>query len=482
MSEYLSEHQSVNWMQNRKIIHLLQTCSPEELEEMGKFLNSPFYNQDPVVVSLFDKLCKFHPDFSEPKLTKQYLFKSVFPHDEYDDKSLRYLLSNLTKLLEQFLAVQKIREHPSLLQLALLEVQSERGLQKGYRRTSQHLKQSISGKSSSDSFFTRMQWSEIREKHFQKQRVRKFDPSLQHFANNLDQYYFLNRLKIVCAMLDRQTILQAEYKLNISEAWIQHLKANAFFGEPLIQIYYSIFQALQHETDESHFVDLIAFLREFSSAIAETDLKDIYLFAINYCARKIRQGKEKYVGEALQLYRDGIEKSLLLDEQGLSPWAFTNVVKLALRQQQYDWIEGFINQYAPILPEQFRENALHYNLAELYYYTNRFNLAQQHLIQVQFSDLNYYLGARVLLAKIFYESGEEEALLSLISSFTIFLKRNKALSGNLKRTYLNFCQILFQIVRRSPTRMKKLGDTINNSELLTDRTWLEKVYKKAMRM
>lgn len=468
-------------MQNRKVIRLLKTCSPEELDEMAKFLRSPFYNQDPLVVSLFDSLREFHPDFSEPKLTKQQVFQSVFQHDQYDDKTLRYLFSDLTKLLEHFLAIQKIREHPSHLQLALLEAQSERGLQKGYRHTSQQMEQNISGKSSSDSFFTKMQWSEIREKHFQKQRVRRFDPSLQHFADQLDQYYFLNRLKIACAMLDRQTILQTEYKLNISDAWIQHLTANAFYGEPLIQIYYSIFQALRHETDESHFADLIAYIHEFSSAIAVKDLKDIYLFAINYCARKIRQGKEKYVGEALQLYRDGIERSLLLDERGLSPWAFTNVVKLALRQQQYDWIEVFINRYAPLLPEQFRENALHYNLAELYYYTNRFHLAQQHLVQVQFSDLNYYLGARVLLAKIFYESGEEEALLSLISSFTVFLKRNKALSGNLKRTYLNFCQILFQIVRRSPTRMKKLGETINNSELLTDRAWLEKVYKKVMR-
>ncbi|MDX1939884.1 MAG: hypothetical protein SFU99_04985, partial [Saprospiraceae bacterium] len=141
----------------------------------------------------------------------------------------------------------------------------------------------------------------------------------------------------------------------------------------------------------------------------------------------------------------------------------------------------FIQEYAPKLPETFKENALHYNMAELYYYTHRFGEAQEHLNQVAFSDLNYYLGARVLLAKIFYETNEEEALLSLISSFTIFLKRNKQISNDLKHTYLNFCQILFQIVRRSPSQMNKLKDKINSTKLLTDRAWLETIYNQAQK-
>lgn len=73
---------------------------------------------------------------------------------------------------------------------------------------------------------------------------------------------------------------------------------------------------------------------------------------------------------------------------------------------------------------------------------------------------------------------EEEALLSLISSFTIFLKRNKQLSNDLKYTYLNFCQILYQIIRRAPTQINKLKDKISTTTLLTDRAWLEQIYNK----
>lgn len=470
-------------MKKRKAILLLKSFSPQEMEAFRQFLASPYYNEDEVLVRLFDVLQPHYPDFSGVGFTKAGVFRSVFAGRAYDDKALRYLLSDLTRLLEQFIAVRRIEAQPFQLRLALLEGLSEKEIHKGYRRVNRQLEAAVDTAevSGSELFFTKMKLSEIREKHFQQQRLRRFDAGLQHFADDLDKYYFLNRLKIACGMLDQQTILQAEYHLNISPEWVKHLEANRFYDDPLIQLYYTIFQALRDEANERYFIELTAFLNRAALSIALLDLKDIYLFAINYCARKIRQGKDGYVDEALRLYRVGIEKGILLDDTGLSPWTFTNVVKLALRQRQYEWIESFINKYAPMLPEQFRENALHYNLAELYYYTDRYDRAQRHLIQVAFSsDLNYYLGARVLLAKIYYESGEEEALLSLISSFTVFLKRNKELSTPLKRTYLNFCQILFQILRRSPRRMEKLRETINDSELLTDRAWLERIYSEAL--
>ena len=159
---------------------------------------------------------------------------------------------------------------------------------------------------------------------------------------------------------------------------------------------------------------------------------------------------------------------------------FTNIVKLSLRLKRYEWVEPFIREYAPQLPVAFRENALHYNLAELFYYTHRNDDAQQHLIKVAYSDLNYYLGARVMLAKIYYESGHTEPLLSLIAAFMIFLKRNKQISADLKQTYLNFCDILFQLTRPHPKKMVLLGETIRNTSLLTDRSWLMAQYEGLM--
>ena len=153
-------------------------------------------------------------------------------------------------------------------------------------------------------------------------------------------------------------------------------------------------------------------------------------------------------------------------------------MKLSLRLQQFAEIELFIERYAERLPSELRADALAFNRAELYYYTGRIDEAQSLLNQVSYSDLNYYLGARVLLAKLYYESGASKSLLSLLAAFTIFLKRNRQISSALKQTYLNFCELLFQLIRRKPEQMEALREKVQAVQLLTDRGWLLEMLRK----
>lgn len=469
-------------MEKTKLILLLKSLDEGEMKRLRSFLASEYFNTDEDIRRLFELLRGFHPHFSDPQLNKKEIFGRLYPGQTYHDKSLRYLMSHLNKLAEQFLGLQKIEEQPFRLKLALLEELSRRGLDKSYRQIDRRLAKELQDEQGGggDLYLARYRWAEVKEQHFERQRLRRYDENIQHTAAQLDRFYYLQRLRFSCAMLDRQRILQARYQLNLSDDWIRHLEAQDFFGEPAIRLYYTIYRALAEEDEESCFVELKKGIAEEGSKMPLKDLRDIYLFAINYCARKIRQGNTAYVKEARQLYRSGIEEGILIEEGVLSPWAFTNMVKLSLRMEQYGGIERFIEQYAPLLPEAFRENALHYNLAELYYYTRRFEQAQEQLLRVALTDLNYYLGARVLLIKIYYENGAEEALLSLLASFIIFLKRNKQLSTHLKHTYLNFCQLLFQIVRRPPDRLETICKRIKSTELLTDRAWLEETCRKAM--
>lgn len=468
-------------MQNNKLILLLQTMSQGEIKRFEAFVGSDYFNKDEDIRRLFGYLRGHYPSFQRTHIEKERVFRAIFPKQPYDDKQLRYLMSGLNKLGEHFLALQQIESTPHQLQLALMETLSQRGLDKSYRQVDKALEQTLAlrNSDSSDHFLTRFQWANLKERHFERQRQRRYDENVQLAANHLDRYYFLHRLRIACAMLDRQTILQARYQLNLTEDWVRHLQQQGFLGEAVIRLYFTIFQTLSDENEEAHFFKLKLGIAAASDQIPRKDLHDIYLFAINYCARKIRQGKDSYVEEALGLYLTGIAAGILIDNGELSPWAFTNVVKLSLRMQQYDHIESFIEQYSPMLPPSFRENALHYNIAELFYYTGRYEEAQVQLQKVAFTDINYYLGARVMLAKIFYETAAEESLYSLLASFTIFLKRNKEISNELKHTYLNFCKLLTQIVKKPKARLGEVLSSIQATALLTDRAWLESTCKTA---
>lgn len=454
-----------------KLIQYLQACSPEELDRLGLFLRADFHNTDRKLVHLFDHLRSAYPDFPPSSYSKSVLHELIYPGKAYDDKKVRYGMSDLCKLIERFWALEAFTQDQALFQLSVLDELSRRKQGKGYRQLRrQWQKQDRSP--SVKNLWNEYRFQAIEQDHFLRLRIREFDDRIQRAADALDRFYFLGQLVYACGMLDRQEILQGEYQSNLSADWLSHLEARNFFAEPLIHLYFTIFQMLKDEDKPEYFGRLKQQLLQNELLQPSDTLRDAYLFAINYCARKIRRGEIGFLAEALTLYEEGIKRRVLFDQGELSPWTFTNVVKLALRLQRHEWIEDFIDRYGEFLPEPFRDNALHYNLAELYYYTQRYEEAQLELNQVAFSDLNYYLGARVLLAKVYFETDEIEPLLSLLSAFIIFLKRNRKISSKLKQTYLNFCHFLFQIIKNRPKKREQLREAISNTELLTDRAWL----------
>lgn len=461
-------------MEKSKVISLLKSLNDKEWSGLEDFLASPFYNKNLELLSLLRILRTWLTKEGVAPGSRVDLSKALWPKQAYDAKTLTYALSNLNKLATHFLSLQKITDRPLALELVAMEVFSERNLEKHYAAAKRSVSDQLTVPTgdSFDFFRNRARFAEIRDQHYVRQKNRVFDIAIQQAAHDLDIYYYLRRLNLACSMLDRQQILKSVYEINISEPWIIHLKSSTVGQEPIIRLYLDIYQMLREESEEAHFAQLIDNLEIYTDRISHYDLTEIYQFAINYCARKIRKGREPYVEEALKLYLTGIESRFLIIDGQLSPWTYANVIKLYLRQKKYEAAQHFIEKFLPYLPEAFQQNAYHYNLAELFYYTKEPGKAQSHLIKVAYNDLNYYLGARVLLAKIYYETEEEDALSSLLAAFMMFLQRNKELSHDLKQTYLNFCKILARIIRTPRARRAAICQTIAKTQLLTDRDWL----------
>lgn len=463
-------------MKTSKLILFLESLDKKELEEMEAFLMSPYFNKSQEVLLLFKYLSSFHPDIGKRIPVKKALIQALFPGQPYSDKQLRYLFSDLNRLGEQFLTMERFKENKLESDLLTLDELSKRDLKKAYNQLNRSLNKKIKESllPQKDLLMHQFKYAEARQKHFDRSHVRKQDFTVQEMAQKLDKFYFFYRLYLSSAMLDQQNIFDQAYQIELSPNWISHLKEKTFFDEPIIKVYYTIFNALEEKEEQSHFELLKSQISAVKHTLHPEDLKDIYFFAINYCARKIRRGQSEYLSEALELNVKGVETGVLLENGKLSPWTFSNVVKLAIRLEKYQWLAKFIDDYEVLLMPDFHKNALHYNRAELYYATQKYAEAQQELLQVAFLDLNYYLGARVLLAKIYFEIQEEEALLSLLASFTIFLKRNKNISKDIKTACLNFCKILFQLIKKKPKQLLKLKKSMEDIKLLTERNWLEK--------
>jgi hypothetical protein len=158
------------------------------------------------------------------------------------------------------------------------------------------------------------------------------------------------------------------------------------------------------------------------------ETREIYAYAINFCIRQVNKGGEAYLQVLLSLYQNALQDGALFSDGWLFQWDYKNIVSAGLKARNFAWCENFIQAYKDKLEPSTRENAYTYNLASLYFEQGDLRRALRLLQHVEFSDVFYQIGSKVILLKSFYELNDHEALLSTCDAFKIYLKRNKTLS------------------------------------------------------
>ncbi len=467
-----------NPMEKSKLLTIVRSMHPEERDAFSEFVASPYFNKKEALGRMYTYLLAQAPAFKAPAVTKEKVYGAIFPDQPFDEKHFGYLMSYLTQLLYQFFKIHSFEKQSPYQDYYLLSSLLDKKLFKAYEQAFKKAKIQLDKQAIKDANYYLKQHllSKAADEYGRKRNLRVPDEHLQESTNYLDYFYIYNKIINSCNLKDRQKFLIADYEYNLLAEVNLFVKNHVVKNEPGIAIYSKILDMLGDDKTEEHFRALKELIDLHFSTVSKAEMRDAYLYAINYCARKIRSGDSNYMAEALDLYVDGIDREILYENGLLSPWTFANVVKVALRLKRYQWTETFIEINHSKLPADMQQNVLNYNLAELYYETQEFDKAITRLNNVKYTDSTYALGSRVLLAKVYYELQEEEALLSLIASFSIFLKRNKKISSKVKRPYLNFCDLLYGLMKRKVRKLPGLKERIEGTESLTERAWLLKVW------
>jgi len=460
-------------MNRSKLGELLATFSKGEWRRFKDFVASPYFNKNEDVMQLCLAVAESEDLGQESKAS---VYGRAFPGQEYDASKMGHLMNYLLKLAEQFLAMERFQADDFRPKRYVLQELSERKLTKQYDFILRKVQKQLDDKPKNIEYFKqRYQLGEVKMIHFSNQKIRRFDPSMQEVYDGLNEYYYAALLKYVCAILSWKLVVTGEFELtSITKQVIKSLSAYPP-KSPLIRIYLSIYKTISTGEEESdlHFQELERFLKEHRHSIEQEEMREIYLYAINYCARRMRDGEREYRKRVIELYEEAIEYRYIFEQGYLSHWTYTNVVKLILLEKRYDQAEAFIHRYKDHLPPRFYVDALHFNLAELNFKRGAYDEVLTHLQYLSYSDSYYNPGSRMLMIKTLYEKEELESLISHLASFTKFLMRHKGLSTTYQRTMLNFCKMLNQVLRVSaPDRKANLQEKIRKLPLLAEREWL----------
>lgn len=446
-------------MEDNKLYIVLKHFDKIEQNRLRKYIRSPYFNVNETLMILFDILTEhINKNGKAPALTKEGIWKKLFGKETYNDVRFRKLGSDLLKLVEDFLA-QEVYEKNNLQRASfLLEAVSAKKMEKLYK-TSIRISQLMSDQSlqkTSQYYYYQFQI----QKHLydiNNAEIKRFEKTnVEDIINNLDYFYLAEKLKWYCKVLAQNYLISHEYKLFLIEEILNHLEKHLYKDIPIIQIYYLIFKTqIENENDE-YYYKLKTLLSQYWTVLSFTEAEEAYTNLISFCIKKSNQGDNNFLTELFVLYKELFDREILLSTGELNPWHFRNTVMASLRLNEYTWTEAFINEFKDKLPYSFRNNAVSYNLALVYFYQKKYDKVIYLLRSVEYDDMIYNLSSKSILLAVYYELDEDDALISLMDSFKTYLYRHKDIAENKRMHYLNLMKYIRKMLKINPGDKKEI--------------------------
>lgn len=394
----------------------------------------------------------------------------------YKDQQFRLLMSYLSKLVEQFLAVENIRLQTFSMKMATADSLRSKGADQLAGTLLDEAKRQLKKQPYRNANYWLQaylhQAALYREVYTQRPEKNE---GFATFSKVLDEAFLAMKLRQNMARINHQQVYQWNHNASELDTYVAALNERELPDEPAHRLYYYGSRLLQQPDNEQAFQKFKTLLFTNSFLFPEEEAFELYNLAINFGIRQINHGRRSYFHDLIELYKQGLQQGYLLRKGILSRFTYHNVVSVALQIDEQEWAVQFLEEWTPKLERRYRERMYNFNKAKIAYASQRYDEALPLLQQANYHDTLLNLGARTLLLKIYYELAEWDVLLSHLDAFQNYLRRKPELTTNHRTNYRNlirFTRKLLKVELRQTKQVQQLQEQINKATVLTEKEWL----------
>ena len=458
-------------------MYAIQRLTGRERSRFRKYLESPYFNTDERLLVIYDYLDKAPDKSSGESLTEEAIWVSARGEEPFNNARFRKYLSDLLKLLEGFLYQEYAKTDKAHEHAHLLEALHTRKMDRLYASVVKASRNSILKYPKRDSRHYQRKYS-VERRFYEisdSEMHRGVISNSREIADALDYFYIIEKLRIYCSVLGRLFYLDDSYELRLMPEVIQEARVLAEQDLPAVRIYLRIIDSHLEPDNYDNYVALKADIIIHGDLFEPDELVDIYYGAVGFLVRRSNAGDRDSLTEIVDLYDRLLSQGVVNAQNELSPWTFKNAILASLRTGQTEWALECLEKYSHRLPQDYRENALAFNYAQVYFYRKDFGKVLEYLQKVEYEDPAYALNSRNLLVAVYYEMGQIESLYSATNSFRTYLKRQKQLSSKLKSAYRNLLTSTLNLAKATSSdtkRLAKIQTFLEDNPSTGSRQWL----------
>lgn len=381
-------------MLHSKLIDIFSVLDKKEIKLLSKFIYSPVYNQHKEVTALFEYLLGLEK-FTPENLSKQLVYKIIFPKSNYDDLRLRHVISYLLRVCEECLAHLEYQKDENQYRINLLRAYRNRALSKHFENDLLLLKKSTRGtaKKSANSYFA---FAQINAEAFASALARNQLETgyLEESDKALNYYFLLTKLKNGCKQLVYSKALsQAQDLIKEVLLVVEKGKLTAF---PEIETYYCAYRAFEYPAEFSFYKLFKEKLSTHALRFEQEELKELFMLTIQFCKNQIAENKTEYIRELFEIYLHGLASEALLNNQKLSFETQKSIVDIGLQLNELNWVNDFIHDSKHLTDKAYGEELYRLNTAKVFYCKQNYSACLNLLNEDRFKTALIHLEAQQL--------------------------------------------------------------------------------------
>ena len=289
-------------------------------------------------------------------IDKENVFSYLYPNEVYSEKKIRYTISFFFKVVKDFLAYQEFILERVNQQVFLLKSLRKKNTERLFEQEFRKAEHNLESDSLRNQQFHFLRFLLQEEKYsYALRNSRGANTGLQESSESLNLFFIANVLRQETHGLTQKALGQSDFKSAFLPAIEQYLSKNKHLESPAILVYYELIKVLTTGNSLSTFQSLRKLISENGHHFPPNELREIYIFALNYCIKKINAREALFNREAFEIYKQGILQGVFIENGILSRFNYKNIVAAGLSVQEFDWVQHFIEKYKPYLEKKYRK-------------------------------------------------------------------------------------------------------------------------------
>lgn len=417
---------------DRNLTDILSSFTAKEWKDFEKFCASPYHNGGRNYTALLKLLRKFRPGFDSPDLSKESLYKKLHPGKQFKASAINSTLSRLNLMAESFLVQCGLNDDRYMIrERFLLSQLGSRGLRKRSERLVSTVEASMESMKAEPFDFTarKEMYAEIstfysvnnmRQKHLHyvgksvQNVIYSFLSELSFFqAAEISGYGYAGTAKLNSISIQILRDLPIENIMSMIE---KTDNKNFVF----LKMYFLLLKAFENPEVAENYFSYKRSVYELMDDMSDT-MKRFVLNTLSVLSNVFMvTGNSEFKKESFEIRKKTVDENLFAFSHSGYPKIseFRSTFIDALNQKEIAWAEEFCKKFIGMIQPDLREDLKNYYISRLCYERKEYDEALRYAAHVNINQLIFKLDMKNLLAKIYYDTGSIESLLSLIDTYT----------------------------------------------------------------